>query len=152
MEATAMLRIDVTTLISRPVQEVWDFFIDFTNSPHWTRSGSELRKTSAGPLGVGTTVESVRPIFGREIKSQRIVATAYEPGRSISYTAALPILGRVIGGFTFESVGNGTRLSRWTEADLGRVEGLLGPLLTRLVRSGQGTELSNLKRLIEARP
>ena len=66
-----MVRIDVTTLISRPVQEVWEFFIDFTNSSHWTRSGSELRKTSDGPFGVGTTVESVRPMFGREIKSQR---------------------------------------------------------------------------------
>lgn len=63
-----MVRIDVTTLISRPVQKVWDFFIDFTNSSHWTRSGSELRMTSEGTFGVGTTVESVRPIFGREIK------------------------------------------------------------------------------------
>src|SRR5207245_8974345 len=75
----AMVRIDVTIVISRPVQEVWDFFIDFTNSSHWTRSGSELRQTSEGPVGVGTTVESVRPMFGREIKSQRLVATRYEP-------------------------------------------------------------------------
>jgi uncharacterized membrane protein len=44
-----MLRIDVTTLISRPVQEVWDFFNDLTNSPRWTRSGSEVRQTSDGP-------------------------------------------------------------------------------------------------------
>jgi uncharacterized protein YndB with AHSA1/START domain len=82
-----MVRIDVTILISRPVQEVWDFFIDFANSPHWTRSGSELRATSAGPFGVGTTVESVRPMFGREIKSQRLVATHYEPPQLVSFTA-----------------------------------------------------------------
>ena len=113
-----MLRIDVTTLISRPVQEVWDYFIDLTNSPRWTRSGSELRPTSEGAFGVGTTVESVRTVFGREIKSQTLVATHYDPGRLISFTADVPLLGRLIGGFTFESVGVETRPS--VPDDLGR--------------------------------
>jgi len=145
-----MLRSEVTTRISRPAQEVWDFFIDLTNSPRWTRSGSEVRQTSAGPLGVGATFESVRQILGREIRSQRLVTTEYEPGHVITYAATIPILGQVIGGYTFESVGAGTRLSRWTEADLGRAERWLGPLFARALRSGQGTELANLKRLIEA--
>jgi uncharacterized protein YndB with AHSA1/START domain len=147
-----MLRIDVTTLISRPVREVWDFFNDLTNSPRWTRSGSEVRQTSNGPLGVGSTFESVRKIFGREIKSQTLVATEYEPERLISYIAVIPILGRVIGGYTFESVDGGTRMSRWTQAELGRAEGLFGPLAARLFSRAQGTELANLKRLIEAPP
>ena len=145
-----MLRIDVTTLISRPVREVWDFFSDLTNSPRWTRSGSEVRQTSSGPVGVGSTFESVRQIFGREIKSQTLVATEYEPERLISYTAVIPMLGQVVGGYTFESVDGGTRMSRWTEAELGRAEGLIGPLAARLFKGAQGTELANLRRLIEA--
>ena len=108
-----MLRIAVNTLINRPVQEVWDFFLDLTNSPRWTRSGSELRQMSEAPLGVGATITSVRPIFGREIKSQTIVVTHYEPGHLISLTTAVPLLGHTTGGFTFERVGGGTRLSRW---------------------------------------
>jgi uncharacterized protein YndB with AHSA1/START domain len=146
-----MLRIAVNALINRPVQDVWDFFIDLTNSPRWTRSGSELRQRSEGPLVVGGTIESVRPMFGREIKSQTIMITQYEPGHIIAYTAAIPLLGHTTGGFTFESVGGGTRLSRWGELELGRAEGLLGPILTRVLRGGWGTEMSNLKRLIEAR-
>ena len=147
-----MVRIDVTTLISRPIQEVWDFFIDFTNSPHWTRSGSELRKTSEGPFGVGTTVESVRPMFGREIKSQRLVATRYEPPHLVSFTASVPFLGDLSGGFTIESQGGETRLSRWTELNAGGLRGEIGSILAPLVRRLHGAELSNLKRLIEARP
>lgn len=145
-----MLRIEVISLINRPVQEVCDFFTDLTNSPRWTRSGSELRQTSDGALGIGTTIESVRPMFGREIKSQTMVVTQVEPGRLISFTAEVKLLGRVTGGFTFESVGGATRLSRWTEGELGRAEGLFGPIFARLARSGQGSEMSNLKRLIEA--
>jgi hypothetical protein len=147
-----MVRIDVTTVISRPVQEVWDFFIDFTNSSHWTRSGSELRKTSAGPFGVGSTVESVRPMFGREIKSQRLVATRYEPPRLVSFTAAVPILGDLIGGITIESVRGGARIYRWTELNADGLRGAIGSILAPIVRRSQGTELLNLKRLIEARP
>ncbi len=147
-----MLRIEVSTLINRPTQEVWDYFIDLTNSPHWTRSGSELRPTTTGPLGVGTTIQSVRPILGREIKSQTIVVTRYEPGHLISITAAIPLLGQAAGGFSFETVGGGTRLSRVGELELGRAEGLLGPTLGRVLRRGWRTEMSNLKRLIEARP
>ena len=146
-----MVRIDVTTLISRPIEEVWDFFIDFTNSSHWTRSGSELRQVSAGPLGVGTVMESVKPIFGREIKSQRLVATRYEPPNLISFTAAVPVIGDLIGGFTLESVDGGTRLSRWAELNVGGLRGAIGSILAPIVRRENGTELSNLKRLIEAR-
>ena len=145
-----MVRIDVTTLISRPVQEVWDFFIDFKHSPQWTRSGSELRATSDGPFGVGTTVESIRPMFGREIKSQTLFTTRYEPGHLISFTADVALVGRLIGGFTFERVGEETRLSRWTELEHGGARELLGKLLAPVVRRAQGTELANLKRLIEA--
>jgi uncharacterized protein YndB with AHSA1/START domain len=144
-----MLRIDVTTLISRPVQEVWDYFIDLKHSPNWTRSGSELRATSAGPFGVGTTVESIRPIFGREITSQRLVTTHYEPLRLVSFTAVVPLIGHLIGGFTFETVDDGTRLSRWTEMEATGARGMLGALLGPVVRRAQGTELANLKRLIE---
>ncbi|MDO8484282.1 MAG: SRPBCC family protein [Candidatus Limnocylindrales bacterium] len=146
-----MLRIAVNTPINRPAQEVWDFFIDLANSSHWTRSGSELRQISAGPLGVGARISSVRPMFGREIKSQTIVVTQYEPGQLLAYTADVPLLGHTTGGFTFESIGGSTRLSRWGELELGRAEGLFGPTLTRVLRGGWGTEMSNLKRLIEAR-
>ena len=81
-----------------------------------------------------------------------MVATAFEPPQLISFTADVKLLGRIVGGFTFESVDKGTRLSRWTEADLGRGERLLAPLLVRVVRRFQRTELANLKRLIEAQP
>lgn len=146
-----MARIDVSTQINRPVSEVWDYFTDLSNSSHWTRSGSELRLTSAGPLAVGSAVESVRSVFGRELKSQAMVATSVEHNRLISFTSDIPVLGRILGGFTFEAVGASTRLSRWSELKPGGFRGALGTLIAPVVRNAQRTEMANLKRLIEAR-
>ena len=100
----------------------------------WTRSGSELRKTSEGPFGVGTTVESVKPMFGREIRSQRLVATRYEPPYLVSFKAVVPVIGDLIGGFTLESVDGGTRLSRWAELNAGGIRGAIGSILAPFVR------------------
>src|SRR6478736_5826296 len=96
-------------------------------------------RPSEGPFGVGTTIESVRPMFGREIKSQRLVATRYEPPHLVAFTAVVPLLGDLTGGFTIEDVGGKTRLSRWTELDAGGVRGAIGSLIAPMVRRAQGT-------------
>ena len=147
-----MLRIVVSVVINRPLQEVWDFFTDLRNSPRWTRSGSELRQTSDGALGLGATIESRRRVLGRfEIKSQAILVTEYEPKRALSYAAKIPLLRGVGARLTFEPAEEGTRLTRSTEVELRPALTWLQPILARVLRSAQETELANLKRLIEAR-
>ena len=89
-------------------------------------------------------------MFGREIRSQRLVATRYEPPYLVSFKAVVPVIGDLIGGFTLESVDGGTRLSRWAELNAGGIRGAIGSILAPLVRRSWATELSNLKRLIEA--
>ena len=89
-------------------------------------------------------------MFGREIKSQRLVATRYEPPNLASFTAVVPVIGELIGGFRLESVDGGTRLSRWGELNQGGLRGSIGSALAPVVRRSWGTELSNIKRLIEA--
>lgn len=144
-----MIHVAAVTMIDRPVQDVWDFFTDLSNSPQWTRSGSELRVTSPGPLGIGTTIASVRTIFGREIKSQRIIVTGFEPPNRLSIEAHVPLLGRATNNLEFRSMGVGTSLSREGDLSLGRAEPVLGPMLARLISSQWNAELANVKRLVE---
>ncbi len=148
-----MLRIELSTVIYRPVETVWDFVNDLSNSPRWTASGSELRQTSDGPSRVGSTIESRRRLLGRfEIKSQTLVLTEYEPNRAVSYAADVAFIGRANARITFERTEDGTRLTRLTEGELGRGTRWLQPILDRVIRWGQGIEMANLKRLIEALP
>jgi hypothetical protein len=79
-----------------------------------------------------------------------VVGVDYEPAHLVSFTADVALIGSLVGGFTFERVGSGTRLSRWTELEAGGLRERLGATLAPVVRRSQGTELANLKRLIEA--
>src|SRR5712691_2002975 len=55
-----MLRIEMSEVINRPVEDVWRVVTNFDNWAKAARSRSEFRQTSEGPLGVGATVESRR--------------------------------------------------------------------------------------------
>ncbi len=147
-----MAVLTVAVDIRRPVSEVWAFVTDLTNSPNWTRSGSELRQTSAGTMGVGATIESSRRVLGRDIKSQSLRVTAYEPERAVSFVAKIPILRTAEVRLVFEPIAGGTRLTRTSEVEPGPVLRLLLPLLLPLLKSVQNTEMANIKRRIEVGP
>ena len=82
---------------------------------------------------------------------ERSVAAAGRAHADQRDLCALQALGRIIGGFTFETVGTATRLSRWSEIPPGGFRGALGALIGPLVKRTQRTEMANIKRLVEAR-
>jgi carbon monoxide dehydrogenase subunit G len=49
--------------VDRPVEEVFDFVADLDNEPRFNPDASNIRKTSDGPIGLGTTYEEdVKPL------------------------------------------------------------------------------------------
>jgi len=50
-------------MVDRPVEEVWDFISTFENTTRWSRGVLEARQTSDGPLGVGSTLQTVVKAF-----------------------------------------------------------------------------------------
>jgi hypothetical protein len=53
-EFTAMARFQQSVVISQPAERVFAFGSDFENDPRWSRV-TRARRTSPGPVGVGTT-------------------------------------------------------------------------------------------------
>jgi uncharacterized protein YndB with AHSA1/START domain len=60
-----MAKIEVSTVISRPVEEVFAVLSNEENRPKWSNTTIEIKKTSEGPIGAGTTWRGVDRIFGR---------------------------------------------------------------------------------------
>ena len=64
--------IDVVTHldVDRPAAEVFAFVSDHRNGPLWQRGLDEVRRTTDGPIGVGTEHVFVRRFAGRRIESR----------------------------------------------------------------------------------
>ncbi len=60
-----MARLECSVTIDRPVEEVFAFLSNYENDPKWSSATVEGKKTSEGPIGVGTTWRSVSKVLGR---------------------------------------------------------------------------------------
>ena len=50
-----MARIEINLVINRPVEEVFAFVSNSENLPRWRSTSLEVKKTSEGAIGVGST-------------------------------------------------------------------------------------------------
>jgi uncharacterized protein YndB with AHSA1/START domain len=136
-----------TVTIRRPVQDVFGLLADFENIPTWNYAIVETRKTSPGPVGVGTTYRQIRSVPRRSEEGFEV--TAFEP------TSRLGIHGE-IGPFTatmtylLTPLGDGTSLTN--TVDLQPTSGalrLIAPLAASRVKKAVAANLDTLKQLLE---
>jgi carbon monoxide dehydrogenase subunit G len=145
-----MPSITQSVTVDRPVAEVWEFISRFENATRWSRGVLEARQTSDGPLGVGSTLQTVVKAFGRRRTADYLV-TEYEPGHAFAFgVTAGPMTSRA--RYSVEPAGAGTRLTVSGEARVTGPYKLLGPVLVRTLERHSQDDLSNLKRILEASP
>jgi uncharacterized protein YndB with AHSA1/START domain len=143
-----MAKLEISTVINRPVEEVFAFLSDYENLPKWSSLSDGVKKTSAGHIGVGTTYRTVVKFLGQRIEGETEV-TEYEPNRSLAHRAKsgpFPVENRT----TFERVAGGTRVSFTTEAELSGFFKLAEPVLMNMVKRQFEGDFANLKDMMEA--
>ena len=140
----------VTVQIDRPIEEVFAFVSDPANFPLWAGAlVKELRQTSAGPVGVGTTFTQLNVLMGRRFTSEMRVAR-YEPPYRFEYeTTSGPI--RFAGHYTFVEEGNSTKFTSVDELEPSGILRYLQPLLQPFAQRQITANLSKLKAIIESR-
>ena len=143
-----MAKVEISTVINRPVEEVFAFLSNQDNNPKWQSGAVEVKKTSDGPIGVGTTWRSVGTFLGRRIESEEEI-TEYEPNRKYttkSKSGPFPFESRT----TFERVESGTKINLVAEAEIGGFFKLAEPLVVSMGKRQFEADLANLKDLMEA--
>ena len=70
-----MEQFEIVTVINRPVEDVFTALQDFDKAPQWNPGLTEVRQTSDGPLGVGSTVVYIGRFLGRGYECFLIVGT-----------------------------------------------------------------------------
>ncbi len=74
-----------SAVIDRPIEEVFAFLADGTNDPKFSPRVQEIRKTTEGPIGVGTMFESKVKDAGMTT-SRKFELTAFEVPTKIRWT------------------------------------------------------------------
>jgi uncharacterized protein YndB with AHSA1/START domain len=143
-----MNEFDIVTVIDRPPDQVFAFLVDTDKAADWNPQVTEARKTSDGPLGVGTTLLYVGKFLGRRFESVS-ECTDYTPNERFSTkTTSGPFHLEIEN--TLSSVDGGTRLATIYRGESRGFFKLAEPVIVRLTKKQFETATENLKALIEA--
>ncbi len=142
-----MVKIEVSTVISRPVEEVFAYLSDISNWPEWNSLTLEA-SASETRVRVGPKVRQVTRFLGRRIEGTGEI-TEHEPNRKITLESNEPFPTTLT--MRFEAADEGTRLVAAGEAEPGGFFKLGEPILARVARHQFQAQLETLKELLEAK-
>jgi uncharacterized protein YndB with AHSA1/START domain len=143
-----MIKIETSIVINRPIEEVFAFVTDVEKLSQWSAELVEAKKTSEGPVGVGTTFSGVVKMLGRRMENEHKVSE-YEPNSKFAFKVTSGPAQMEI-EYTFESVAGGTKVSVVTEGETGGFFKLAEPIFARMLQRQYETNFANLKDLLEA--
>ena len=144
-----MIKAERSIVIDRPIEEVFAYVTDQTNTPRWQAGLVEVRRLTDGPLRIGTKHAFVRNFMGRKMEATNEYV-AYEPGRLVTFrTTAGPV--PVEASYLFEPTTGGTRLTSRVQMQAAGLFGLLEPVIAAGLRREMKAALPTLKALLEGR-
>jgi carbon monoxide dehydrogenase subunit G len=143
-----MVRFKQSVVVNQPVERVFAFVSDFENDPLWS-GVTQVRRTSPGPLGVGTTFQLRQRFLLRHL-GVVLEVIRYEPNRAITVKTTSSRFLSMTGTRLVEPAGDATQL---TFLGTGHTRSLLRPLEPFLAAAAGGhrlqTQLARLKQCLE---
>lgn len=144
-----MINVQTLVDIGRPAAEVFAFVSDQTNAPQWQDGLEEVRRTSPGPIGVGSEHVFVRVFAGRRIESRNRFIAYDEPALFVEFE--IPD-GPITGVASYRVEPLGADASRVISTMNFRATGVMrwfSPLLTRVMRRDSRRDDIRLKSVLE---
>jgi uncharacterized protein YndB with AHSA1/START domain len=136
---------EVAVEIAAPPERVWAVLVDVERWPEWTPTMTRVRRLDRGPFGTGSAARIKQPRLPPAVWR----VTAFDPGRSFSWTATGPGV-RTVAGHHLGPGSDGSVTVTLTIEQSGPLAGLLWRLTSGLTRRYVDTEAHSLKRRCEA--
>lgn len=142
-----MINVEVSTVINRPLAEVFAFFTEPTNNPKWEEGLIECRQVSPGPMGVGAQIIEVRKFLGQRMES-KLEVTAFEPNKKYAVKVASGPIQFEISAM-FEAVGDGTKVSISGQGEPGGFFKLAEGMVKKQLQNQVEGDAGRLKKVLE---
>ena len=145
-----MIKVEKSSIIRRPIEEVFAYVSDLRHSAEWQSGLVEVRQTTQGPQGVGTKFAFVRKFMGRKMEASSEFV-AYEPNKKVTFRSnSGPTAFEA--SYLFEATPEGTKLTSTIEMQPGGfLFGLAEPLIAACLRREMEAGAGELKDLLENR-
>jgi hypothetical protein len=148
----AMTVVTVEHIVQRPPEGVFDFVArhHFENNPRWDPDLVEMRQTSPGPMGIGSTARVVRRRGRRRVEGTATVH-AYDPDRVAAWHVRFgPIRLDQRAELIRERGGAATRLRLCIDTTANGPIRVVLPLLRARFRETMGKSLRTIARIAMA--
>jgi uncharacterized protein YndB with AHSA1/START domain len=143
-------RFEGTTVIDRPIEEVFAFLADGTNDTKFSPRVQEIRKTTDGPPGVGTVYTSTVKDGGMK-STREFEITAFEAPTKIRWAERTKnIVTAPEGGYDLVSEGSGTRVTIWNVLEGHGIGKLVNLIALREARKDAPAFAARIKQAVEA--
>lgn len=140
---------ELSIMINRPTEEVFAVLANLENDLKWRSEWVDARKTSEGPIGIGSRFSLFAKAFGRRIETV-YETIQYEPNQVAAWkvmSGPIPLTFQRI----FERVEGGTRFTIRYEVEVRGFFKLVMSLLAGSVTRQHEGDLRKVKDLMEAR-
>ena len=143
-----MINVEASTVINRPVPDVFAFVANFENHPKWEMNFQKVQLLTSTPTGVGTTYQCELKLPGQSATS-KFEITEYEANKKIAFEGEAAGPAKPKGSFLFEQVAGGTKLTLLPRPEFRGLFRLLEPMMAGYIRKQNEDHLNKLKKLLE---
>jgi carbon monoxide dehydrogenase subunit G len=143
-------RFEGTTVIDRPIEEVFNFLADGTNDPKFSPRVLEIAKTTDGPVGVGTVFKSTVKDAGVKTNREFEITEFERPTRIRWAERSKNQVTAPEGGYDLAPEGSGTRVTIHNVLEGHGIGKLFAPLALRSARKGADQFAQSIKSAVES--
>ena len=142
------MELEASTVIHRPIGEVFQRWSEVERYPEWFDISIERRKVTDEAIDVGTKFHAVdRFPLGRSVLTL-LEITAYQPNELVAAKLSEPI--NATWEAMFEETGDGTRMTFHTVVNMSGIRGLFAPLMGGWARQQLQRGLDGFKASVES--
>jgi carbon monoxide dehydrogenase subunit G len=143
-----MINFEISTLIDRPVQDVFTFISNPLNLPKWQAMIAGIEQVTPGAVGVGSKYKVSAEMMGRKIDGVMEVVE-YQPSTRFGFVNnAGPLLVTVT--VTLKPVGTGAKVTINAQGEPGGLFKLAEGALAGQVKNQMEANLARLKAVLES--
>lgn len=143
-------RFEGTAVVARPIEEVFAFLANGENDVKFSPRVQEIRKTTDGPIGVGTRFESTVKDAGMTTKREFELTEFVAPTKIRWAERSKNAVTAPAGGYDLAPDGEGTRVTIFNELEGHGFGKLVVGFALRSARKGVDEFAASIKRAVEA--